>query len=240
MGAANPEESQSLSMGIDGERFKMGRRCPGRGSRDHPAAPSTRPWPRSSRAARSGGSSPRASRAARRSSPEAGRRRDGGCRRGVLGPARPVHKTPQRGDARRVGHVLDDRGQQAAVPRRREGRSPRPTATGPAMPSGISKTAGKEDELFSPFLRKPFKRAVAGRPDPEEPDHARRHVGDHHPTRAISPTSTSSTWPEIDGDERRRPDSRRDRRPPAGDAGDQGAPGVHARAARTPSSGTSG
>ena len=45
-------------------------------------------------------------------------------------------------------------------------------------------TTGKEDDLFSPFLRKPFKQAVAAGVHPAEPHHARRHVGHGHATRA--------------------------------------------------------
>ena len=41
-------------------------------------------------------------------------------------------------------------------------------------------TTGKEDELFSPFLRKPFKQAVGGWRDAAEPHHARRDVGHGH------------------------------------------------------------
>ncbi len=49
-------------------------------------------------------------------------------------------------------------------------------------------TSGKEDELFSPFLRKPFKQAVGGGPHPGEPDHAGRHLGlDHRPGRPDLP-----------------------------------------------------
>ena len=45
-------------------------------------------------------------------------------------------------------------------------------------------TTGKEDELFSPFLRKPFKQAVAAGRHPAEPHHARRARGARSPTRA--------------------------------------------------------
>ena len=46
-------------------------------------------------------------------------------------------------------------------------------------------TTGKEDELFSPFLRKPFKQRGRGRADPGQPDHARGHVGHRHRSPAI-------------------------------------------------------
>ena len=71
----------------------------------------------------------------------------------------PTTEDAARGDARGVGHVLDDRGQQARSSRRSRPIR-RPIATGPATREWDIETTGKEDELFSPFLRKPFKQAV--------------------------------------------------------------------------------
>ncbi len=65
-----------------------------------------------------------------------------------------------RGDAGRVGDVLDDRREQGALPRRREGR-PQTYRDWAGNAEWDIETTGKEDELFSPFLRKPFKQAVA-------------------------------------------------------------------------------
>ena len=62
-----------------------------------------------------------------------GRRGRGGPRRG----ARPHDAA--RGDAGGLGDVLDDRREQGPLPRRREGRSRRPTGTGRATQSGTSR-----------------------------------------------------------------------------------------------------
>ena len=139
----------------------------------------------------------------------------------------PVRKTPREEMlAASVMFSMTGR-EQAPVPRRGQGRPARPTATGPATPSGTSRPTGKEDELFSPFLRKPFKQAVEAGLIPTEPDHARRHLGhDHRPGRPDVPQPRPPDG--LDGTDRRRPDPRRDRGPPAGDARDQGAAGVHA------------
>ena len=136
MGAANPE-SQSLSMGIDGERFKyvadvvvaeagvtpMLHRLAvqpivedgAHPRRHHREQVGPRGHPRETR-----------------------RRRDG--RRRHRGPSRGTGaQDPARGDARRVGDVLDDRRQQAASSSRRSRPTRRRTGTGPATPNGTSR-----------------------------------------------------------------------------------------------------
>ncbi len=65
----------------------------------------------------------------------------------------------QGGDALGVGDVLDDGRQQAPVHRRDQGRPARYRDWAGNFEWDIE-TTGKEDELFSPFLRKPFKQAV--------------------------------------------------------------------------------
>ena len=225
MGAANPE-SQSLSMGIDGERFKYvadvlveeagitpmlhrlavpadrrGRRDPRRHHREQVG-------PRG-----------RARQARRRRHRRRGHRRTGRCARA---------QDAARGDARGVGDVLDDRREQAARSWTRSRPIPQTYRDWAGNAEWDIETTGKEDELFSPFLRKPFKRAVEDGADPEEPHHARRDVGHGHgPGRPHVPQPHP---PDRDRrHQRRRPDPRRDRGPPAGDARDQGAARVHAR-----------
>ena len=176
MGAANPE-SQSLSMGIDGERFKFvadvlvaeagitpmlhrlavaadrrGRRDPRRHHREQVGS--------------------------RGGAREAGRRRDGRRRHGRPGRGtRP--QDAARGDARRVGDVLDDRREQAQVPRRGQGRS----ADLPRL--GGQRGVGHRDDRQGgrALLAVPPQAVQAGgrgRADPAEPHHARRDVGHGH------------------------------------------------------------
>ena len=136
MGAAEPE-SQSLSQGINAERFKFVADVLVAGGRHHADAAPARRRSRSSRAGRSAGSSPRASPGARRSS------RSGSSTRPATptsrhGPGAPVRKTP-REEMLAASVMFSMTGVDKAASSTRSRPIPRPTATGPAMPSGTSR-----------------------------------------------------------------------------------------------------
>ena len=170
MGAANPDESSPLSMGIDGERFKYVADVLVEEAGIHPMLHRHAVAPIVEDGA-SAGSSPRASPDARRSS------RSGSWTRPAT-PTSPPGRAPRpqdtpRGDARRVGDVLDDRRQQARFLDAVKADPQTVSRLGRQREWDIE-TDGKEDELFSPFLRKPFKQAVEA---------------------GLIPPGTSSRWP---------------------------------------------
>ena len=141
MGAAMPEP-QSISHALDAEMFKyVADVLVAGGGRAADAAPAVR------RADRAGRRHPRRhhrEQGGPRGDPRAAasidaHRRCG--RRHARGRAGP--QDAARGDDVRVGHVLDDGRQQAALHRRGESRSRRPTATGSATASGTSRPAAR-------------------------------------------------------------------------------------------------
>ena len=156
MGAANPE-SQSLSKGIDGERFKWvadvlvaeagitpllhrlavaadrgGRRDPWR---HHGEQVGSRGDPR-----------------------EAGRRRDGRRGHGRRAGA-PVHKTP-REEMLAASVMFSMTGVNKRKFLEEVKADPQTYRDWAGNAEWDIETSGKEDEMFSPFLRKPFKQAV--------------------------------------------------------------------------------
>ena len=156
MGAANPE-SQSLSMGIDGERFKYVADVlveeAGITPMLHRLAVR-----RSSRAARSAASSPRASRAARRSSRSASST-PRATPTSRPGPARPSRKTP-REEMLAASVMFSMTGVNKRAFLDEVKADPQTYRDWAGNAEWDIETTGKEDELFSPFLRKPFKQAV--------------------------------------------------------------------------------
>jgi FAD dependent oxidoreductase len=86
-------------------------------------------------------------------------RRDRGRRHRCAGRGARA-QVAEGGDDGRVGHVLHERRQQAQIHRRGES-DPQTYADWSGNGEWDYETTGKEDKLFSPFLRKPFKQALA-------------------------------------------------------------------------------
>ena len=88
-------------------------------------------------------------------------------------------------------------------------------------------TTGKEDKLFSPFLRKPFQKALEAGIIPPIPQDHRRHLG--HGDRPGRPDLSQPGARARDRRHRsQRSDGRRDPRAARGDLRDRGAAQVHA------------
>ena len=89
-------------------------------------------------------------------------------------------------------------------------------------------TGGKEDDMFSPFLKRPFEQAIKDGLLPPTLSTLAGTWGAIHETGEL----TYMNLVHMDGDRRHRPrrsDAWRDRGPPAGDARDRGLPPLHAR-----------
>ena len=158
MGAAMPEP-QSISHALDAEMFKYVADVLVQEAGVEPMLHRHVRRCRSSGTARSVAWSPRARPDARRSSRGASIDGTGDADVAARAGARDAQDAA-RGNDVGVGHVLDDRRQQATLPRCGESRSADLQATGRASGEWHIETTGKEDALFSPFLRKPFKQAV--------------------------------------------------------------------------------
>ena len=161
-------------------------------------------------------SSPRARPAARRSWRKRGHRRDGRRRRRPPRRRADAHDAAG-GDDGGLGDVLTWRRRQGGASSRASRPIRRRTRTGPAAGNGTSRPSGKEDDMFSPFLRKPFEQAMADGLIPPTLHDARRHLGRGPDTGEL----TYLNLVHLDGDRRDRPrrsDARRDRGPPPGDA----------------------
>ena len=175
MGATS-DESQSISQAFDAERFKVVADALVEENGHPPDAP-----PHVRRADRRG------RRAARRHHREQVRARGHPGRAGSW--TRPATPTSRRGPARSVHKTPREQMLSASVmfsmtgvnKRRFIDAHRRPTRQKYSDWAGNfewdTETDGKEDELFSPFLRKPFKQGRGGGRHPARPDHDGRHLG---------------------------------------------------------------
>ena len=182
MGAAVPE-SQSLCYEIDAEGFKSSPTCWSQEAGVHPMLHRlfVAPIMDGDADPRRDRRSPR--RGARRSSPSGSI--------DATGDADVAHRAgaPDRKTPREEMLAASVMFHLAGVDKRRSWRASRPirrpTRTGRRAEWAIE-TGGKEDDLFSPFLRKPFEQAIARRRDPGRPEHHRRHLGRDHDTGELT------------------------------------------------------